>query len=334
MLSRIGFALSALLCIVFLCATPVSAYPRYYNDAEDPGSNCSQCHGAFTDSTSPTGASIPMGKHELHRSSSYMNTECNLCHTVGDSRNPYTNSSNGTNDNVGYGCSGCHGRLEDAGNDANSTGYGAGLRQHHWRSGIQTCGMANCHTDADPAAYTPVPESVDPPYYNTVDTLAKLPCNPDAVADTNENWSVGDFEGLDNDGDNVYDTLDPDCAPPGSPGETLNLRVTNHDPAANSLDLTVDIPCSASDQTLHYGTLPLTGPPLYPYTGVDCTIDNSGSHTWSFPGGTLFFLVVSNDGTREGSYGKDYQNNERSANLTFNTVCPQPQPQDLASRCD
>jgi hypothetical protein len=33
-----------------------------------------------------------------------------------------------------------------------------------------------------------------------------------ATALLNENWSVGDFEGLDNDGDNLYDTNDPDCA--------------------------------------------------------------------------------------------------------------------------
>jgi hypothetical protein len=32
-----------------------------------------------------------------------------------------------------------------------------------------------------------------------------------ATANLNENWSTGDFLGLDNDGDNLYDTSDPDC---------------------------------------------------------------------------------------------------------------------------
>ncbi len=149
-----------------------------------------------------------------------MDTECNLCHTSGDQRNPYIGSSNGTNDNIGYGCVGCHGRLEDAGNDELSAGLGAGLRQHHTNSGVTEC--QDCHWDADPANYTPVGEDVLPPYYGTVDTLADDPCNPIAQANINENWTLGDFEGLDNDGDLLYDTDDPDCAanvpPTADPG--------------------------------------------------------------------------------------------------------------------
>jgi hypothetical protein len=34
------------------------------------------------------------------------------------------------------------------------------------------------------------------------------------TANSNENWSVGDFLGLDNDGDNLYDLADFDCGPP------------------------------------------------------------------------------------------------------------------------
>ncbi|MDH3751634.1 MAG: hypothetical protein OEU40_13650, partial [Gammaproteobacteria bacterium] len=47
-------AFSALVMIIGLAAwsTEASAYERYKNVAEDPGSNCSACHGDFTDGTS------------------------------------------------------------------------------------------------------------------------------------------------------------------------------------------------------------------------------------------------------------------------------------------
>jgi len=39
----------------------------------------------------------------------------------------------------------------------------------------------------------PALENVKPPYYGTIDTKANRPENLARVADTNENWSVGDF---------------------------------------------------------------------------------------------------------------------------------------------
>jgi hypothetical protein len=41
-----------------------------------------------------------------------------------------------------------------------------------------------------------------------VDTKAKNSGNTVQVANTNENWSVGDYMGLDNDGNNLYDLAD------------------------------------------------------------------------------------------------------------------------------
>ena len=39
-----------------------------------------------------------------------------------------------------------------------------------------------------------------------------MPCNPVQDSGTNENWTIGDFEGLDNDGDLAYDVAaDSDC---------------------------------------------------------------------------------------------------------------------------
>jgi len=178
--------------LVVTLTQPALAWPRY-NDAGE-GGGCSDCHGAFTGNISPKGTVFPLGsKHEMHRDGDYMNTDCDLCHTPSDARNPYTGSSSGTANNPGLGCTGCHMK--------------EGLRAHHAANGIDEC--ADCHTDDPP----PPPENVKPPYYGTVDTRAANSCNDVKLANTNENWSVGDFLGLDNDGNNLYDVADFACNP-------------------------------------------------------------------------------------------------------------------------
>jgi hypothetical protein len=168
-------------------------FDRYKNDAGDAGSNCSACHGDFTDGTSLKGTIFPSdNKHTMHRSGSYMDTDCGLCHTSGDGRNPFIGSSDGAGEVPGLGCVGCH--------------VGAGLRAHHDINGVSSC--VSCH-----GAEASVAESVSPPYYGTAFTLAQNPCNDVLASNTNENWSVGDFLGTDNDGNNVYDRLDPACSP-------------------------------------------------------------------------------------------------------------------------
>jgi hypothetical protein len=47
-----------------------------------------------------------------------------------------------------------------------------------------------------------------------VDTKVNNPTNDVMASNTNENWSVDDFLGTDNDGDNLYDLADFDCGPP------------------------------------------------------------------------------------------------------------------------
>jgi len=174
---------AGLLLVAATCGTGL-AYERY--------SSCTDCHGSFTGSRSPKGTQFPGGdKHQMHRSGSNMDADCDLCHTDGDGRNAYIGSSNGTSNNPGLGCTGCH--------------EGVGLRAHHQVNSIDCLG---CH-DAEVAP----PESTKPRYYGTADTKVDNPCNDDPTANTGENWSVGDFEGLDNDGNNLYDLADFDCGP-------------------------------------------------------------------------------------------------------------------------
>lgn len=179
--------LAGWLLLVFIACNSGFAYDRY-NDG------CMECHGAFTDGTSPKGTEFPSNnKHTMHRSSSHMNTDCDLCHTAGDDRNPYIGSSDGTDNTAGLGCTGCH--------------VAVGLRAHHAVNGETTCAI--CH----PGDGTPIAENINPPYYGSVDTDADNSCNDVLASKNNENWSVGDFVGLDNDGDNLYDLADFDCGP-------------------------------------------------------------------------------------------------------------------------
>ncbi len=104
----------------------------------------------------------------------------------------------------------CHGRAESQ--DDNEV-TGAGLRQHHYISGISgTTVCLNCHDDSNPAAFTPVGEDILPPYYSIPDAAhpnkPSNPCNPAGE----ENY-VATLIGLDNDGDGIYDQNDDDCAP-------------------------------------------------------------------------------------------------------------------------
>lgn len=173
-------ALAASLFFVWAGCDTLRAYQDY--------GGCSTCHGDFRGSTSVKGTVFSGGSnHEMHRNAAYMATACNLCHS-GTSRTPvYTGSSNGTANNTGLGCTGCH--------------VASGLRAHHVIKGVTEC--YDCHTPETPPA-----ENVKPPYYGTADTKVNNPGNEVQVALTNENWSVGDFVGLDNDGNGLYDLAD------------------------------------------------------------------------------------------------------------------------------
>ncbi len=228
-----------------LCSSDVNAFQRY-ND----GCHAAACHGHFTTSVSPKGSVFPSdNKHEMHRNGSEMAAKCDLCHSKGDNKNPYLGSSSGIRNGVeGRGCAGCHGRVEDGGNDGGfSPGYGAGLRQHHTRNGVNRC--TDCHVDAVLGGFILAEETVKPLYYGlTANSLADNPDNPIAQSQINENWTIGDFEGLNNDGDMFYDAQDTanDNLPPvANPGEpyfgTANVAISFDGSQSFDPDGTIDI---------------------------------------------------------------------------------------------
>jgi hypothetical protein len=152
-----------------------------------------------------------------------LNNDCNTCHSSGPPFPVLLGSSAGGIGLDPVACSGCHGRAED-GTGTGSEGYGAGLRQHHWRNGVQGCGADNCHSDdSNPAVFTPVQEDFLPPYYADSDTNHPLipadPCNLQADGFP-EDYAASNL-GLDNDGDDLYDVDDVIECP--EPGESLLL---------------------------------------------------------------------------------------------------------------
>ena len=273
----------------FIWIPEAEGFDRYQDGCNDNG-----CHGDFTGDITTKGSIFPSGnKHEMHRASAEMNTDCNMCHTNGDNRNPYIGSSqeDGDGNSGGPGCSGCH--------------DGQGLRLHHANNGQTFCGSAGCHSlTAGPA------ENMNPEYYGTPGTNADDGCNTVMAARTGENWSLNDFIGLDNDGDNFYDTADPDCAvQPTGAGESGLLMVVME--ANGDLSFTWADSCLASDND--YGLYEGVLQPIPPLGGaarvfdthqfVQCTTSGANSTTVTPTGDLQYYLVVPTNGVEEGSYG-------------------------------
>ena len=93
-----------LLATLLLNTRSVEAWPRYR-------SGCDNCHDYLSSPYTPPGGgpAWPASLHTVHRSSSYMDAACGLCHRAGDGGNPYLLYSDGAGAAPGIGCLGCHG---------------------------------------------------------------------------------------------------------------------------------------------------------------------------------------------------------------------------------
>lgn len=201
-------------------AGAAGAYTQY--SVNKDATNCRFCHGDFrapTYTSMSDGGTWTNGLHDTHKDV-MLDGDCDTCHSTG--RFPVILGSSKGGDGLDpIACSGCHGRAED-GTGTGSEGYGAGLRQHHWLDGVTTCGT--CHADADPSAFEPADEDVLPPYYAAVDPAHPLipedPCN--VAADGYTEDYAATTQGLDNDGDGLYDEADLIACP--EPGGAILLQ--------------------------------------------------------------------------------------------------------------
>ena len=202
--------------VVILCGAMASAYDQYSVNRD--ATYCRACHGDFRGTAPYTSASdgvawknpsttSNVNLHDGHRT--YMlSGDCNACHFA--SRFPtYMGQSAGGTGLAPIGCLGCHGRAETAAGGAIT---GAGLRQHHYRAGETVCGTPGCHSDANPASFTTVNEHTFPPFYSMPDAShPNKPANPCNIGGSE--GAIAPPNGLDNDGDSVYDGSAPECDP-------------------------------------------------------------------------------------------------------------------------
>ncbi|MCA9728420.1 MAG: T9SS type A sorting domain-containing protein, partial [Candidatus Eisenbacteria bacterium] len=226
--------------------------PQYSAGGGD-ATYCGSCHGNFRAGIyiSATDGMNWGNLHDLHRNT-MLNGDCNTCHSPGGRFPVILHSSTGGSGLDPISCVGCHGRAEDNVPEnpevaGGGSGYGAGLRQHHFNTGTTVC--ATCHLDADPANYTVAGEDAPPRYYanpgSSHPAMPTGPCNSDGSEDF-----AGIAEGLDNDGDDVYDGADSDCTGPvgvGEPSIVSLLQLSTYpNPSVGSTSIALETPAGGT----------------------------------------------------------------------------------------
>ena len=227
---RTGWISMLIIFFSFTILLPATAFAYSQYSQNGDATNCAGCHGDFRSNNyiSPVDGQSWGNIHNLHRST-MLGGDCSTCHSPSGRFPVLLDQSTGGDGLDPIACMGCHGRAEDnvAGNPGFPHGRGAGLRQHHSNAGVTEC--AGCHDDANPANYTPVGEEVLPPYYaNPGTSHPSMPtgsCNDDG----SEHFA-GATIGLDNDGDQIYDTADPGCDLSPVPGSYPTARLLQNHP--------------------------------------------------------------------------------------------------------
>lgn len=246
----------AFLFAALLSSEVAYAFPTY--SGPDGEGRCKGCHGDFRAENyeSKTDGMDWGNLHDLHRNIMLRGggfpDRCATCHDSFDGNRPlkpvilFKSRGNGVMDPIS--CMGCHGRYEDvhddddhaadvADDDALEThGMGAGLRQHHWNAGVKMCGGCH-HSDGNPANFTTAGEDAQPPYYFAPDPVY-FNKPTDACNLAGEEDYAGILFGLDNDGDGLYDALDPDCTPPSGKVTVCHFPPGNPD---NTRTMSIDV---------------------------------------------------------------------------------------------
>lgn len=117
-------------------------------------------------------------------------------------------------------------------------------------------------------------------------------------------------------------------ATPGEASKTTQMRVTAFDRVTGTLTISYAPACSSTDHTVYSGAL--SGVSSTTFTQRDCNRGTSGSTSFTLPAGSFFFVIVGNDGTKEGSYGRNRSGVERPEDSGA-SACNLPQ--DLSATC-
>jgi hypothetical protein len=124
------------------------------------------------------------------------------------------------------------------------------------------------------------------------------------------------------------------AATPGEAGDPGGqMLLAEYDDATGIIALTYGDGCEATDHVIQYGDLTQASIAAYSWSGQVCGLGMGGAYAWTPPASpeSLFFVIVGNNGTVEGSYGLDGSGAERPEDV-LGAVCPLPQ--DLTNRCD
>jgi hypothetical protein len=117
----------------------------------------------------------------------------------------------------------------------------------------------------------------------------------------------------------------------GVPGEASPQDIASDSMLAGwngstgQIDVSYTPACDATDHTIYYGDLSTVA--TYGYAGAECFVGVTGTASFDPGTGSVFFVVVANNTSNEGSYGKDSSGIERPED-TGTLVCDQLQ--DLA----
>jgi hypothetical protein len=115
---------------------------------------------------------------------------------------------------------------------------------------------------------------------------------------------------------------------PGEAAVSPAMKITAYDKVSGTVSLSFGPACLATAHTIVYG--PLSGVASYSYTGQVCGIGASGTATFTPGSGSVFWMVVGESATVEGSYGTSSGGVERPEAVGL-SACDLPQ--NLSSGC-
>jgi len=104
------------------------------------------------------------------------------------------------------------------------------------------------------------------------------------------------------------------------PGEARDLLAT-YDATSGTIEVSFTPACGATDHAIHFG--PIVGVSAYAYSGTACGLGASGAASFDPGQGSVFFLIVGDDGATEGSYGRASAGAERLEDVGT-PVCDRP----------
>ena len=127
----------------------------------------------------------------------------------------------------------------------------------------------------------------------------------------------------------VYNATATQVSPGEASAASETMLVTAFDPATGDITISYQPSCAATDHAVYFGDLASVSG--LTYSGSVCGLGTSGSASFNPGPGSVFWVIVGQNATHEGSYGLDSAGQERPEDTTL-PGCNLPQ--SLANRCD